>query len=358
MNKSTRLITSETSGRRRTFLQQTALASLLILLLAGLANTVAATWLDRWSTLMQDPAEVHANLPPLELENPRPPSSEIYTYFNAYGFNAPGYEHTFGTFQSGDFTLAAHTYRPDSPRGTVILMHGFFDHTGTIAQTIHHLLEQGFAVAAYDMPGHGLSSGRAAHIEDFADYERSLEDFLSLCQEHMPPPFHALAHSTGAAILVTRLLTHPEKKEFQKIVLVSPLVRSAYWHLSGISANFFDIFMQDVPRVFRDNTSDENFLKAVRSDPLQAHQTSFEWMDALIDWNKRIASYAPSQQPILIIQGDEDSVVDWDYNLEFLGERFPNASIEMIDNGRHQLLGEAPRLREQVYHLIDQWLED
>ena len=344
-------------GHRRGFALHTTLWGLITLLVGGPGSGSAAVEQDKWAALLDNSADLRASLPPLDFAMPRPPSAELLTYFDAYGFNVAGYKHLFGTFKSGNFSLAAHVYLPEAPRGTVILMHGFFDHTGTIAQTIHHLLEQGYAVAAYDMPGHGLSSGRAAHIDDFAEYERSLDDFMSLCLEHMPPPYHAVAHSTGAAVLVTRLLASPKESDFSHIVLVSPLVRSAYWRLSGMSANFFDIFMKEIPRVFRNNTSDEDFLKFVRNDPLQAHKTSFEWVDALIDWNKRLADYPPSEKPILIIQGDEDSVVDWKYNIEFLVGKFPNVLIEMIDGGRHQLLGERPVMRNQVYRIIDASLE-
>ncbi len=81
------------------------------------------------------------------------------TYFNAYDLLCDNCEHLFGTFTSGDHTLAGHIFIPAEPRATVLLMHGYFDHTGTLSQTIHHLIARGYQVAAYDMPGHGLSSG-------------------------------------------------------------------------------------------------------------------------------------------------------------------------------------------------------
>jgi len=334
--------------------QRTLSVTLLsLVLLTGLTNSVAATWLDKWSQMVLQPSNIRASLPPLEFTATPSPSAATMTYFNAYGLHTTEHLHRFGTFTSGQFELAAHMYLPASPRATVILMHGFFDHTGTIAQTIHHLLDQGYAVAAYDMPGHGLSSGQAAHIEDFADYHQSLDDFIRLCQQHMPPPYHALAHSTGAAVVTTHLLTEPAKRDLDKVILVAPLVRSAFWHLSAASANFFDIFMDAVPRVFRQNSSDEAFLESVRADPLQAHQTSFEWMDALVAWNERIAKYPPSDKPLLIIQGDQDSIVDWDYNLEFLREKFPNAAVAMVPGGKHQLFGEQLKVRRQVYQFID-----
>jgi alpha-beta hydrolase superfamily lysophospholipase len=181
------------------------------------------------------------------------------------------------------------------------------------------------------------------------------EDFLRLWREHMPPPYHVLAHSTGAAIVVDHLLTH-EDDDFGQVVLVAPLVRSAYWGLSKTFTPVADFFVDDVPRVFRANTSNEQFSEFLRQDPLQHRRTSLAWFDALVAWNGRIEEYPPSSRPVVIIQGDADSVVDWEYNLGFLERKFPNARVERIDYGRHQLLNEATALRGRVLKIVDEVL--
>ena len=303
---------------------------------------------DELSTLRE-------GLRPLEFKRITPGSSAVGAYFEFYELNLPRYEHYFGTFRSGRHVLAAHAFRPETPRGTVLVMHGFLDHVGTLSSTIHHLLEQGFAVAAYDQPGHGLSSGPRASIEDFSDYATVFEDFLELVRAHMPAPYDALAHSTGAAILLNHLLTHKDN-EIEHAVLIAPLVRSAYWQLSRMLGPVLDVFVDDLPRVFRDNTSDEQFLEFIRQDPLQARKTSLAWFDALVDWNERVTQYPPSPKPVVIIQGNADSVVDWEYNLEFLETKFPDARIEIIEGGRHQLLNESSALRARVLQLVDQAL--
>lgn len=300
------------------------------------------------STLQQSPE-------PIRFE-PRPvPTIAESTYFAYYGLDTSSGEHYFGKFRSGRHVLAAHAFVPEVPRATVIFMHGFYDHVGTFASTIGHLLELELAVVTYDQPGHGLSSGPRARIKSFTVYMSVFDDFLRLVHEHMPPPYHVLAHSTGAAIVVDRLLTH-KGTEFERVVLVAPLVRSAYWGLSKTLSPVVDVFVDDVPRVFRDNTSDERFLEFVRQDPLQSRRTSLAWFDTLVAWNETIDRYPPSPQPIVIIQGDADSVVDWEYNLKFLEGKFPNARVETIGSGRHQLLNEAPALRGRVLQIVDEVL--
>ena len=300
-------------------------------------------------------AKLRDSLSPLNFERPVSPSSEVLTYFDYYGLHSTPHPHYFGTFNSGDYVLVAHFYRPKLARGTIVLMHGFLDHVGTLSSTIQHLLQQGFAVATYDQPGHGLSSGPRASIGDFADYAGIFDDFLHIVDTHMPPPYHALGHSTGGAIVADHLLTH-EDGELEQVILVAPLVRSAFWHLSTFFTPVADIFTDEVPRVFQDNSSDKQFLEFVRQDPLQPRRTSLSWFNALVDWNERIQNYSPNPRPLIIIQGNEDSIVDWEYNLEFLVTKFPNAKVVIIDDGEHQLLNEGPDLRAKVFEIIDSTL--
>ena len=297
-------------------------------------------------------AKLREGLPPLDYENPRTISPRAVAYFDFYGLHTPQHKHYFGTFNSGHHVLATHIFIPESARGTVLLMHGFLDHVGTVSSTAQHLLKQGFAVAAYDQPGHGLSNGPRASINDFADYASIFDDFLQLVRTHMPPPYHVVAHSTGASIVVDHLLTHKED-DFGRVVLVAPLVRSAFWGLSTTFTPVADAFVDYVPRVFQDNSSDEQFLEFVRQDPLQPRETSLAWFNALMDWNERIQNYPPNPRPIVIIQGNADTIVDWEYNLEFLLTKFPNARVEMIDEGRHQLLNEGPELKTKVRQILD-----
>ncbi len=331
--------------------QNLALA-LLSVALAGPVPTVLGAD-DAPPTIDRDTIEqVRASLGPLVLDGEHDASALLDAYRDYYGLRFEGVVHEIGTFRAAGHVIAAQAFVPAAPRGTVTLMHGLFDHTGTLAATVRDLLRLGFAVAAYDQPGHGLSSGRQASIEDFRLYAEVLDAFLGLLRAHMPRPYHVVAHSTGAAVLTTRLLSH-EDPDLERIVLVAPLVRSAHWEGSTLAARWLEPLVDEVPRVFRDNTSDEAFMAAVRRDPLQARSASLEWVMALVEWNERIERSPPSQRPILIIQGDEDDVVDWRYNLEFLVSRFPNARVETIAGGRHQLLGETRALRERTIELVD-----
>ncbi|HBC18526.1 MAG TPA: alpha/beta hydrolase, partial [Alcanivorax sp.] len=111
---------------------------------------------------------------PLNWEAFDPLSESTRRYVAYYGLNfaerLPDLEHGFGYFEAAGHQLSVHAWRPREPRGTVLVCRGYFDHVGLYRHIIGHVLELGYAVLAYDLPGHGLSSGPQAVIDDFRTY--------------------------------------------------------------------------------------------------------------------------------------------------------------------------------------------
>jgi alpha-beta hydrolase superfamily lysophospholipase len=87
-----------------------------------------------------------------------------------------------------------------------VVIHGYYDHAGLYRHLIRHLIDRGLAVLAFDLPGHGLSSGAPATIESFDEYVDAFDACLLALEDHMPPPWLLLGQSTGGAIAMEWLL--------------------------------------------------------------------------------------------------------------------------------------------------------
>ena len=96
---------------------------------------------------------VKGELAPLDFRAKQKYSPHILSYFRYYGLGLD-VTHHFGTFQSQDFTLAAHVFTPEKARGAVFLLHGYYDHSGIHKNIIRLCIEKQFAVAVFDLPGH------------------------------------------------------------------------------------------------------------------------------------------------------------------------------------------------------------
>ena len=282
----------------------------------------------------------------------------VLAYFRYYDLipEDDSTRHLFGTFDSQNQTLTAHIYIPQDYKATVVLLHGYLNHAGQFKHLIKQLLKENYAVALYDLPGHGLSTGPGGQIDDFAQYTHTLNDFIEIIKLLTKGPYHLIGFSTGGGIAVDYLL-NTEKPVFDKVILAAPLIRNSAWKASKAGYEFYSKFSQTVPRMPRKNSSDEKFLKFNRQmDVLHGRAVGLKWVKALHDWNDRIKNLPPVEKPVYVIQGDKDTTVLWKYNAKFLKKKFINVHVEIVKNARHELFNEARDIREHVLKLTTDYL--
>ena len=95
-------------------------------------------------------------------------------------------------------------------------------------ETVRDLQQRGFAVATMDWRGQGHSSRqlpdpRKGHVASFQDFEIDVETFMQrVVRADCPPPYYALAHSMGGAVMLR--VAHSGKRWFERMVLAAPLI--------------------------------------------------------------------------------------------------------------------------------------
>lgn len=283
-------------------------------------------------------------------------SAEDYLEF--YGLSDATASYELVPFESGQFKLAGHLFLPKDYKATVVLVHGFMGHTGLLGKFIRYLTEAGYAVAVYDLPGHGLSGGERTAIDDFSQYSDSLSHFLDVVKKRFSGPYHLIGFSTGASAIIDYLSSDKEDC-FDKVIFAAPLVRCAHWLPAKISYCIYKPFIKDVVRVYRKVSSDKDFERFIRyEDPMSARRVSLKWARALFKWNKKIADVPVLDREILIVQGKKDKAVAWEYNLNFIQSKFNSTQIKLIAKARHELFNESAELRSQVFSQIREYLDE
>ncbi|MGD0786306.1 MAG: alpha/beta fold hydrolase [Sedimentisphaerales bacterium] len=307
----------------------------------------------------------------------------IENYLKFYGLNIAAAAHEFVQFKSNGFELAGHIFipletgrsqrptgvndalsltglRPKEYRATVILIHGYLNHCGLLSKLIKYLVEAGFAVAVFDLPGHGLSSGEPTAIDDFSQYSDSLNDFMKIIRPKLNGQYHIIGHSTGAAVILEYLLacTERSRSDFDKVILAAPLERTDWWLLEKIGFSISRLFSSFVPRVFRKVSSDKDFLRFIKyKDPLQAKKISLKWVAAMFKWDQRIADAKISNRPVFVIQGLKDNIINWRHNIRFIQSKFSNTQVKLVEKCRHELFNESEEIRTMVFSQIKDYLE-
>lgn len=278
----------------------------------------------------------------------------LHFYHLDFAERLPGVRHRIGAIQSGDYRLAVQTWEQPGARHNLVLLHGYFDHTGLYGNLIAHGLARGANVTIFDLPGHGLSSGAPASIDDFASYGLALADVLGAV--HLPAlPWAVIAQSTGGAALVEFARHQAGSWPFRNTVLLAPLLRPAQWRRVCLAHTLVHRLVDSVPRRFAENSSDREFLDFVQRDPLQSRRIPVAWVGALRRWQAGLPREDLGVGPALLIQGDADQTVDWRYNLPQYGKLFPGLRIELLPGAGHHLANEAVGLRERYLRLVDRY---
>lgn len=299
------------------------------------------------------------------------PIGGIYSnYLRFYGLdlqslcpdNAQQFHHTLGAISSAGFRIACHYYAPppEQLEGTVILVHGYYDHVGLYTHLLRYCLARNLAVLAFDLPGHGLSTGAPAAIDSFSQYTHVFSDCLNaLDVARADKPVHVLAQSTGGAILIDYCLNNcaSSEHEIANIVLLAPLVRPVSWRRGSLQYAVVRRFIKGIKRSFAINSHDTEFLRFLsESDPLQCRLLPVAWVGALKSWLREFEQYKTCNKRLTVVQGSGDTTVDWRYNLKRIKEKFPNSEAVILPQARHHLANESQEIRDALCRELDRAL--
>jgi alpha-beta hydrolase superfamily lysophospholipase len=77
---------------------------------------------------------------------------------------------------------------------------------------------------------------------------------------------------------------------------------------------------------------------------------------ALVQWVRRIERAPGSMREVLIVQGENDTTVDWRYNLSVLRTKFASVQVLQVPGARHHLVNELPEIRARCFGFFQQHL--
>jgi len=284
-------------------------------------------------------------------------SAAVRHYQSFYGLDMPKHpkmQSRLGLVRVQDYEVVTQLWWPPEPRATLIVLHGYYDHMGLYRHVLDWALSMGFCMLSCDLPGHGLSSGVRASIRSFEEYQQVLQALLQEARRlQLPTPWHLMGQSTGSAIVLDHLLHQPPDAALGRSILMAPLVRPRDWWRGRLAYRLLKHFVEWLPRHFSDNSGDPAFLDFIKTrDPLQPRTLPTAWVGALDRWIPQIETARPSSQQPIIIQGEQDATVDWQYNLPILQAKFHQPDILRLPEARHHLANECEPIRLRYFEFL------
>jgi lysophospholipase len=265
---------------------------------------------------------------------------------------------------------------PPGRKGTVLILQGRAEFIEKYFETARDLRARGFAVAAFDWRGQGLSDRalpdrRKGHVRNFRDYLTDLGTIMEqIVLPDCPPPIFALGHSMGGAVAIRAC--HDGSRWFERVVLSAPMIAlpsSAKMKLAGPVTRILRLFGSGaayVPTGGGDMVGKDDFLgNALTSDPVRFARNgaileeepdlglgapTVAWADAALRQMKQFTpSYANRiRQPMLLVAAGRDEVVSTPA-IEDFGAHLLAGRHLLLPGSRHEILQELDVYRGQFW---------
>jgi alpha-beta hydrolase superfamily lysophospholipase len=247
-------------------------------------------------------------------------------------------------------------------RAVVVVVHGFTEHSGRYARVAEELNEQGYAVYAMDLRGHGRSEGRRCYAGRFEDYLRDLDLLVENVRLREPDrPLILFGHCLGGLIASRWCITR--QPAIQGLALSAPALRlraDLYPWLRPFAIFVGQMFprLRVVRMGFRNISRDPAVVEAVRADPLVFHdrfpvRTISEILRAM---RLTAAAFDQIRLPVVVLHGTADRVCAPEGSRELCrraGSRL--RTLHLYEGLYHEVLNE-PERAEVMADLLD-WLE-
>jgi alpha-beta hydrolase superfamily lysophospholipase len=281
-----------------------------------------------------------------------------------------------------------HQWLPPQPRAVLHIVHGMAEHGGRYARLAARLADDGIAVFAQDLPGHGRTPGVQGHFADHNGWRLALDAIsgvrAELDQRYPDLPRFMLGHSMGAFLMQHLIVEQGEGLSGVVLsattgdvgpmrgiglgllaiekALRGPRAASRLGGLLGFSA---------FNKVFAPNRSDFDWLSrdeaevdAYIADPLCGFAcTTALWSDLLracagLSAPARLAR-VPNSLPLLLVAGEADPVCKGAQGPRRLAEAYRAAGVQQValrtwPGARHELLNES--CRDEVMQTLAAWL--
>ena len=288
-----------------------------------------------------------------------------------------------GTLKAADGAVLryARFEPPPGRKGTLCVFPGRAEFIEKYFEVVRDARARGFAVAILDWRGQGLSeralaNGRKGHVHDFSQYDLDLEAFVKeVVLPDCPPPFFALGHSMGAAVLIRA--AHQGRRWFDRIVLSGPMIDLAgaagsrfarasaqVMRLLGAGASYVPgvggTAINTLPFPGNNLTSDAvryaRTVAILEAEPaLAIGSPTVGWLDAAFRAMNEFAdpTYASRmRQPLLLVAAGQDRIVS-SAAIGAFAVRLRAGSHLVIPGARHEILMEQDRFREQFWAAFD-----
>lgn len=251
-----------------------------------------------------------------------------------------------------------------APRGAVLLLHGFGEHSGRYETLVNPLAAQGFVVCAFDYRGHGASGGPRGHVIRF---EQWLDD-IALVQDWYRKqgmagsPVAVFGHSFGGLLALAYSMCRPSS--CSAVIAQAPLLALRYpvplWNVAAarVLGRWRPTLALHSALDPRWLSRDEAVVRAYQQDPgVHDQVTSGAYLELRRGMAETLGDAPRMTAPLLMLLGAADRIVSAEACETFVTRAGSSRkTLVRIPGGYHELHHEPNR--KDVIETMVPWLTE
>ncbi len=264
-------------------------------------------------------------------------------------------QETTGNVSVSDGTqLFTRTWTPDTPKADLLIVHGLGEHSGRWDHVAGYLADRGYAVTAFDIRGHGNSTGPRCHVDTF---DQMVEDLAAVAGPlGSARPWVLYGHSLGG--LISTLYLTSDHRQPDAAILSAPALEDdlpAYLRLTAKVLGRVRPEMSVANSIKGEHLSrDPAVGEAYFSDPLvQTSATCGFGLEGFGAQDRARASLDHITVPTLVVHGAEDRLVPPRASAPFAGVE--GIERKLYPGLRHEIHNEPEG--DQVLSDVADWLD-
>lgn len=239
------------------------------------------------------------------------------------------------------------------PVRTVLIVHGYAEHSGRYSHVAEVLAARGAVVYASDHLGHGRSDGERALITDFGHVVDDLHLLAAIARGDRPGlPLVLVGHSMGGLLAARFAQRWPD--EVAGVAFCGAVIGDWQWARDVLTERELPFIPFEPGALSRDSSVGADYA----ADPLVYHgQYKRDLLEAEVEALDRFAEDIDAlTMPVLFLHGSDDPFVPYERSLQAVRDMpTEDVTVHVYEGARHEVLNESNR-EEVIGHLAD-WVE-
>jgi alpha-beta hydrolase superfamily lysophospholipase len=257
--------------------------------------------------------------------------------------------------------MYAHGWKPETPRGVVVLVHGHGEHVNRYHHVAEAFAQAGYAMQGYDERGHGQTGGPRGHTPTYEHMLNDTTDFIADAQKRYPGlPVFLYGHSMGGNQVINYVLRTPNNK-LKGVIATGPWLRLAFEPpamqvtLGKLMNNLYPAFVQTSGLEQAALSHDQAVIKAYATDPLVHDKITARLFISMYTTGLWALEHAADLKvPMLLMHGSADRLTSAKASEEFAQKAGALVTLRIWEGLFHEIHNELEKA--EVLKVMVDWL--